>query len=121
MSQLVSLPLEERHTHDCKHCMYRGSTYGFSKEGPVHYDWYICPPGKQTSGDMVDQHASLIKRHGPEGSEYTSAALWGSSVEFDFIREATRLGILKLSPTDPETLSMLTVYKEDALKGKVDA
>lgn len=39
---------------------------------------------------------TLIRRDSSDGSDYVSAALFGSAGAFGFIQEALRLGILKL-------------------------
>jgi hypothetical protein len=88
---MIQLPHSERHAHDCTTCVYRGSTWSAPN---AQYDWYTCVSGAAD--------ATLLRRNSGEPSDYNSAALFGSSAEFGFIREALREGILKIVVNERE-------------------
>lgn len=79
---MIDLPLEKRYRHDCTSCVYRGSTYPAPTR---HVDWYTC-------------RTSVLARQSDQDSDYLSAdAQFAGAVDFAFIREAFRLGILTIT------------------------
>jgi hypothetical protein len=91
---MTNLTKSERWSHLCENCRYHGSTYAWKPEDShttlntaIQNDWYTCQIG----------HDSITKRYGNEPNEHVSTNLVGESIEFDFVREALKLDILKLA------------------------
>lgn len=83
---MINLSPEQRHTHNCETCVYRGSSWSAPTR---QHDWYTCT-------SIVAEYVTILRRNSGEPSDYNSAATFGSAADFDFVREALRAGILKI-------------------------